>query len=436
MEIGMGFKTFLFLLLVALAGFAVPLAAQENKTPNFAGASIPEPPHQKSPWTLPQTTLPENLISATTRLFEQGLADPRGAPYREIEVIGGSGWRTGLSVRTHGWVLPTAVSAQPFAVCWNGLVYPVVSIGNAVDLRPDVEAAIRSDEDVRTKWVNTNSFPFYRFRDAKPEGYSLSATSLLPIKVCLLLRLGKTDLAEQVWAAWIAGMDAKINDDSLHLADPYLMLARDWTWAMYDRAVNAHVRGDDALCWISAVKAESIAKSIKQEIAARPLFRARPYAQYYLDFLKPLPLLIQDQERRAKYPRTASVPRNAAILRQQTIVQLIDYLDEALAIQMGYPGGIDMDQDPVVEELIRRGKDAIEPLLSALEHDTRLTRSVRASRPWHYDRHFMTVYETALQTVRRILSVGNQDFEDWATIEKGVEGRRAVAVRLRALAKR
>jgi hypothetical protein len=229
-------------------------------------------------------------------------------------------------------------------------------------------------------------------------------------------------------------MNASINDDSLQLADPYLMLAIDWTWAMYDRAVNAHMRGDDRMCLISAVKAEAMERLIKQEIPARPVLRARAYAQSYLDFLRPLPLLIQDQERRAKARRTASAPRDAGTLRQQTTSQLIDYLDEALAIQMGYPGGIDMDQDPVVEELIRRGKDAVEPLLAALENDTRLTRSVRSSRPWHYDRHIMTVYETALQAVRRILSIGNKDFEDWETIEKGVEGRRAVAARLRKLA--
>ena len=168
----------------------------------------------------------------------------------------------------------------------------------------------------------------------------------------------------------------------------------------------------------------------------RPALRSRQYAQEYMNFLQPLALLIQDQERRAKHPRITSVPRDAATLRQQTTVQLIDYLDEALAIQMGYPGGIDMDEDSVVAELVRRGSDAVEPLLNALENDTRLTRSVRSSRPWHRDRHFMTVYETALQALRRILSAGNDNPEDWENIEKGLEGRRTVAARLRRLAQR
>src|SRR5882672_6282938 len=74
-----------------------PLGTQQKITPNFAGKSIPESPQQKSPWTLPQTQLPQNLISAAARLFEQGLADPRGMEYREVEVIVGAGWHTGLT---------------------------------------------------------------------------------------------------------------------------------------------------------------------------------------------------------------------------------------------------------------------------------------------------------------------------------------------------
>jgi len=420
---------------VTVIASAIP-ASQIRVPSKFAGDSIPEPPQQKSSWAPPQTQLPANLISTTARLFEQGLADPRGLEYREIEIYLGPPWKPSLTGKMHGWVLPGTATSQRFAVCWNGLVYPIVSIGNEVDLRADIDAAIKTDEENRTQRASTNPTPYYRFRDVKPEGYSLSATSLLPIKVCLLLRLGRTDLAERVWATWTIGMDPKINDDALHLADPYLMLAVDWTWAIYDRAINAHMRGDDRLCMISALMAVSFEKSIRQEIPLRPALRARQYAQEYMNFQQPLALLIQDQERRAKHPRTMPVPRDGASLRRQSTGQLIDYLDEAVAIQMGYPGGIDMDQDAVVAELIRRGKEVVEPLLNALENDTRLTRSVRSSRPWHSDRHFMTVYETALQALRRILSVGNENPEDWENIEKGLEGRRVVATRLRVLAQR
>ena len=91
---------------------------------------------------------PENgavpeFVAATARVFEQGLADPRGCEYRQIEVIVGSfeapWWQI---VETHGWVIPaTGKAAQRFGVCWNGLVYPLVLIGKPADLRADARAA-------------------------------------------------------------------------------------------------------------------------------------------------------------------------------------------------------------------------------------------------------------------------------------------------------
>lgn len=398
--------------------------------PEFQGTSIPYPPEQNTPWAEPRIHLPVNLISATARLFDQGLADPRGLEYREIEIDLGRLWGRRFITKTHGWILPGAIGTQRFAVCWNGLVYPIVSIGNEADLHLDVDNAIKSDEEVRAKRASDSSMPFFRIQGALPESYSLSATNLLPIRVCLLLRLGKTDLAERVWATWTVGAEQRL------LPDPYLVLAFDWLWAMYDRAINAHMRGDDRMCRISALMSEAMEKSVSQEIPNRPLLRGQPFAQDYLNCLKPLPLLIQDQERRAKHPRPTPVPRDAATLRQQTIAQLIDYLDEAFAVATSIPGGVDMSQDAVVEELIRRGKASVEPLLNTLENDTRLTRSVESSRPWHYDRQFITVYKTALQTLRRILSVGNGSFEDWDNVEKGLDGRRIVAARLRTLAQR
>jgi hypothetical protein len=65
----------LVLLLVALAS----LGAQDpRQAAKFAGKSIPDPPRRKEPWTPPRTKLPRFLASATSVLFEQGMADPRG----------------------------------------------------------------------------------------------------------------------------------------------------------------------------------------------------------------------------------------------------------------------------------------------------------------------------------------------------------------------
>ncbi len=83
---------------------------------------------------------------------------------------------------------------------------------------------------------------FYRFRQAWSEGESVSHQTLLPVKTCLLLRLGEGELAREVWNAWTAGMKPNTNDDAVHLKDPYLMLATDWVWALFDRSNSAHMR--------------------------------------------------------------------------------------------------------------------------------------------------------------------------------------------------
>src|SRR5262245_461614 len=212
--------------LLALAcltlGAAPPRPARVERprpSPPFRGQALPEPARQKQPWTPPKTALPKELLSATAALFQAGLADPRGGEYRLIEVGTGDCWSgdAGLA-RTHGWVLPAAKGEkQRFAVCWNGLVYPVVSVGDRADLRADVRAALEADEKARTR-----SESFYRFRHAWSEGVSIRPRTLLPVKVCLLLRLGEEELARRAWLAWTAGMRANTNDDATHLRDPYL----------------------------------------------------------------------------------------------------------------------------------------------------------------------------------------------------------------------
>jgi hypothetical protein len=81
---------------------------------------IPSPPQQTAAWKAPATKLSPQFVSATAKLFEQGLADPRGCPYREITVVVGSfepPW-SGTVVKTHGWVIPdVGKQTLHFAVC-------------------------------------------------------------------------------------------------------------------------------------------------------------------------------------------------------------------------------------------------------------------------------------------------------------------------------
>jgi hypothetical protein len=116
----------------------------------------------------------------------------------------------------------------------------------------------------------------------------------------------------------------------------------------------------------------------------------------------------------------------------ERIAALILDLDEATAYQRGQPGGVNMSEDEVVQELIKQGAPAVEPLLVVLELDTRLTRSVRFHRDFSFQRHIITVYETAYHALASILKISSKEEDaDWEDILKG--RRAVVAARLRAL---
>jgi hypothetical protein len=74
-------------------------------------------------------------MKATTLLFEQGVAHPRGCEYREVDL----GDTTLLT--THAFIL----RARPgdggrFVVGWDGVVYPAIRVGDAADLDADIRA--------------------------------------------------------------------------------------------------------------------------------------------------------------------------------------------------------------------------------------------------------------------------------------------------------
>src|ERR1039457_1417298 len=106
------------------------LAGMQMSAQNFV-SPFPTPPMQPAPWLLSSTNLPPGLQSAVNILFNTGMADPRGCEYREIEVVVGNfGTASGTTNKTRGWVLPAANGARTnYAIGWNGLIYPVISIG-------------------------------------------------------------------------------------------------------------------------------------------------------------------------------------------------------------------------------------------------------------------------------------------------------------------
>ena len=122
---------------------AVTEISAENRVSPFQS-----PPMQTDSWTLSvlSTNLPPHLQSAINLLFQNGMADPRGCDYREVDVVVANFWTaSGTTNKTHGWILPTADDTQAqYAIGWNGLIYPVISVGKPADAEGDARALIRS----------------------------------------------------------------------------------------------------------------------------------------------------------------------------------------------------------------------------------------------------------------------------------------------------
>ena len=439
-----------------LSGLAVLLAtatspAQERgelrPAPRLERPMIPDPPRQKDLWQPPATTLPALLVNASTTLFEQGLADPRGCDYRTIEIVGGVGSDDGDVVRTRGWVLPAGDGERTrFAVAWNGLVYPTASIGEPADLEADMRAIAQQARPGRPGRPGPKSIGFA----TDDEGAAVSPESLRPVKACLLLRLDRADLAEAVWAAG-AGRPRDVGDragrarsEPIDEGISYVTLANDLAWALYQRAVSSHVRGDDALALADARKLTAFRKAAEARAEAMGLARPpRPDGRGqglapYIGFLGQLPELLADQERRAREPHRAPAPPPRAG-KTTRIAALIDDLDQVAGWPDGMWGHIGLDESPIIKALVEAGDDAVDPLIEDLARDARLTRTVyprrhRFGRDSGRSLTILTAHEAAVSVVARI---AKEPFAPAATTdddraERGPEGRQEAADRIRA----
>jgi hypothetical protein len=372
-------------------------------SPSFgqrAGLRLPEPPQQRRPWRAP-ADLPTNVLSAAETLFAQGFPDPRGCEYRELEVEVGDVWRgEGHLVKTRGWVLPAkAGEIQRFAICWDGLVYPTTNLGGAADFRAEITNSASPGR------------PYSGF--AIRESRSVLFTGALSTRRLLLLRLGQTEAALKNWAPARMGTWSPAGSGRFEDYDPYLELAGDWAWALFDRMICAHMRGDEALALATARKLADVQPRIEVEAARRGFQRPRDYGspgpgkeEPYLDFLQQLPQILADLERRARESNRVSVVQSGLTnFPNQTarIAALVRDLELVHARQWSQPGGVDLAQDSILQALIREGDPAVEPLLDCLETDKRLTRSVGFGRDFFRGRTVIAVASAARVAVQAVL---------------------------------
>ncbi len=397
----------------------------------YAGGSFPAPPAQLS--ALPATTLdfPSNHLSAAGVLFDAGFANPQGCAYVEISVAVGSLWSgDGGVVDTHGWLVP-GTNSQRFAVCWNGLVYPVVkTTGKPADMRADIAATLE-DGYRENGWI-------LREEDA------VSHRSTHPLKGLVLLRLGEEQLAYDYWASLIkrdkasrpgarAPRQAPLRRDlpgteSVKLpepepvkpvkpakpflpkdaADPFMGWATLWASSALDRAVCAFMRGDDRLALAGVRPLVDVGSALEKAAEARGAAKPANAVRYF-DFLDIVPSLMVELTRRAS-PSARPMPLVESLLsntnRAERIAGFLARFPELAPKQRSQSGGLSPWSDAAaVSALMGEGQAAVDPMLAFLESDAAagLTRAVSFNRDFAPSRILHPVSSAVTDTLRTML---------------------------------
>ncbi|WP_148595780.1 hypothetical protein [Aquisphaera giovannonii] len=385
-------------LIVASAAAAPP--AGDNRADR---RPIPDPPRQGTPWTPPETRLPKFLVSATDALFAQGVADPRGCEYRAVQPASPSGRWGGRPGRGHAFVLPAiAGDDRRFAVGWDGILIRLEEVGPEADLEADVraraEALRKGREAAREDRFQRPGTSFWRTGPAE-EG--VAAEVVAPVQVCLLLRLGRADLAERLFAAATPWNPDGPRPDLTDYGVSYLTLANEWADAIYVRGVDAHGRGDDGPALDAFRRAAAFRKLAEVKAAAMGFPRGRSNGPRgedrptYFPELGQLDALLADQERRAAEPPRGPIPGRDADPAAR-VAGLILNLDQIAEHQMSVPGSASPGNSALVRDLIAMGDPAVEPLLHALVRDDRLTRSISYGRGMWEDRRVSPTLEAII----------------------------------------
>ena len=136
-----------------------------------------------------------------------------------------------------------------------------------------------------------------------PESRLVAHDCMFALKSCLLLRLGEGELASRIWDTWAAA-NPQLMSEAHSFDDPYMVLAWEWGWALFDHAIGAHLRGDDVVA-LGTVKIlvpfkESVPRvSVQRSIQERK----SPATDKLLDYLPlydPPETLLEDAARRVK----------------------------------------------------------------------------------------------------------------------------------------
>ncbi len=354
--------------------------------------------------------------------------------------------------KARGFVLPERPGeAGRFAVGWDGVVRPALTVGAKADLEADVRAlavalktsrdspqfneyvsiSVSSDDPVEKRTEHRDAIsPFLDDREPAP------AVSRSPFTLCMLLRLGRADLAESLYAAATTWTPGDARPDLKDVLVSFPSLSRGWADTLYHRLIGAHCRGDDVVALDAARRLDRFRKGVEARAEALGFPREASKGTRYSDpayIRKPtvLPDLLADQERRAREAPRGPVPARGGDPAERIAALIRDFDQIHVETPMvNYSGG-DPADGAIVGEVVAEGDAAVGPLLAALESDTRLTRCV-LSRNGHD--HLGTVTEAVYSALQRLLKTEHlrDDRSDYSDLPTP-EGRKRLAAAARAL---
>lgn len=321
-----------------------------------ATAAIPEAPHQHEPWQpMPSDDIAEYEPGLVAMMFDAGLADPRGGEYREIELDLPAA--RNKPVITHGWYFP-----QGFAVCWDGVVHPVLHAGGWANLWTDV-----ADSPVEN----------WRFGNAE------AARNSTLVSAALLMRLGEWEMARRLLLRLPTfGVRIKLLEPNppeqrrLNQLNWFQVAGASWLNGVWNQAVSAHALGDDQLTVDLAeflLKAGSAVESSWQSLMPSPVSEG----QSPVFILKKVPALLEDSTRRLKGPSRPPLDPTHILAMTPTdqVAALIERMDEVDDLQMREFTSRSVRLCKICWMLEEEGAAAVNALSETRDHDRRLTRS-------------------------------------------------------------
>ena len=416
--------------------------SRPDQTPvHFDGALIPPPPQQGSAWEAPPTKLPRFLVNATADLFNAGMADPRRCDYRAVEI------GDDASVATHGFVFhDPARPDKRFVVGWNGITYPALSVGEPADLAADI---LKLANQLTVDRAKNGDGPggLSKFRSSRSRLFgpfgglilrSASAAHFSMSQICLLLRLGRVDLAETLFAAatpWTTqGTQSSLTNYGLSL----VTLAQDYLHELYFHAVDAFGRADDVVALDAARRVAAFVDRVEPRLDALgfpavPADQRQQEAPPHFANLRQYRSLLADLERRALEPPRGPIPGPAAPAAERVAVLVRD-LDQITGGGVIMNGVTSVTGSSIEKNLIREGDAAVEPLLQVLEFDQRLTRTISnpGSRGGLNDRSISKVYPVAASALREIFQTRVIPGSNGYYVRDNPTDRRREAATLRA----